>query len=255
MCEDMMGLYSKPRGREHIGKDRTEMVLIPAGDFQMGSVYGCENEEPVHTVYVDAFYMDKYEVTNAQYWRFVQATEHSEPEGYSHADNQPLEDFKPWSDSRFSGDDHPVVCVSWYDAQAYASWAGKRLPTEAEWEKAARGGLVGMEYPWGDKRTEEDANYGSNIGHTTPVGSYPPNDYGLCDMAGNVWEWCSDWYDRNYYSNSPRSNPQGADSGSYRLVRGGGWSRSPASADITGRLYYIPSFKCDYVGFRCVLQD
>ncbi len=238
--------------KEIISKDGAPMAQIPPGEFQMGSYYGCENEEPVHTVYVDAFYIDKYEVTNAQYRRFVLATGHSEPEGSGYMDGKWLDGFKPWSDSRFSSDTHPVVCVSWYDAQAYASWAGKRLPTEAEWEKAARGGLVGMEYPWGNERTEENANYGSCIGHTTPVGNYPPNDYGLYDMAGNVWEWCADWYDRNYYSHSPRSNPQGADSGSYRVVRGGGWSRHPCSIEVATRLYYIPSIKCDYIGFRCV---
>ena len=237
-----------------VGKDGAEMVLIPAGNFQMGSDDDEDNEKPVHTVYVDAFYMDKYEVTNAQYRRFVQATKYSEPTGYGYVDGEwRWSGFRPWSDSRFCADNQPVVCMSWADAQAYAEWAGKRLPTEAEWEKAARGGLVGMEYPWGNKITEENANYGFNIGSTTLVGSYPPNGYGLCDMAGNVWEWCADWYDENYYANSVSLNPTGPDSGTARVLRGGCWLGF--QADLRVALRRIPSGTFYYIGFRCVSQD
>jgi len=194
------------------GKDGAPMVLIPAGEFQMGSNDGYSNEKPVHTVYLDAFYLDKYEVTNAQYKKFVQATGHSEPEGYGYGyvkgDYQ--DGFKPWQDKNFNGDNQPVGCVSWYNAKAYADWAGERLPTEAEWEKSARGGLDG---------------------------------YGLYDMAGNVWEWCADWCDGNYYANSLKSNPTGPSSGSNRVLRGG----SVSYRDIGGPVYAFYD-----VGFRCV---
>ncbi len=208
---------------EIIGKDGAPMVLIPAGEFQMGSNYGDGDEKPVHTVYLDAFYIDKYEVTNAQYKKFMDATGYKAPEY--------------WNDPDLNKPDHPVVGVSWYDAVAYAEWAGKRLPTEAEWEKAARGGLVGKRYPWGDSISHDDANYDGTGGkdrweYTSPVGSFAPNGYGLYDMAGNVWEWCSDWYYRFYYFSlyyrfyyfrSPRANPRGPDSGTIKVLRGGSW--------------------------------
>ena len=238
-----------------VGKDGAEMVLIPAGNFQMGSDDSRDSEGPVHTVYVDTFYMDKYEVTNAQYRCFVQATRYSEPMGYGDVDGEWRNGLRPWSDSRFCADNQPVVCVSWDDAQAYAEWAGKRLPTEAEWEKAARGGLVGMEYPWGNKITEENANYGFNIGSTTLVGSYPPNGYGLCDMAGNVWEWCADWYDKNYYANSVSLNPTGPDSGNFRVLRGGSWGNNASLLRVALRDIFSPTISNAIVGFRCASQD
>ena len=136
---------SKPDGKG------VEMVLIPTGEFEMGSNDGDDDEKPVHTVFVDAFYIDIYEVTNAQYKKFVEATGHREPKGYGFVDGEVKDDFEPWKSPDFNGDNQPVVCVSWHDAMAYAQWAGKRLPTEAEWEKAARGGLKGKRYPWGDE--------------------------------------------------------------------------------------------------------
>ena len=131
------------------GKDGALMALIPAGEFQMGSNDNAK-ESPVHTVYLDPFYMDKYEVTNAQYKRFVQETGHNDPEGIHRVNGKPVGGFKPWKDNNFNGDNQPIVCISWDDAKAYAEWVGKRLPTEAEWEKAARGGLIGKKYTWGD---------------------------------------------------------------------------------------------------------
>ena len=218
-------------------KDGAKMVLIPAGSFDMGSGESSD-EQPVHTVYVDAFYMDEYEVTNAQYRKFMSATGHREP--------------RYWDDSDYNQPNQPVVGVDWNDAVAYARWAGRRLPTEAEWEYAARGGLSGRKYPWGDPISTSQANYGSNVGKPVPVGSYSANGYGLYDMAGNVYEWCSDWYDEDYYSSSPSRNPQGPSSGSYRVLRGGSWFNLPYHLRVAYRNNYIPASAYDTYGFRCV---
>jgi len=229
-----------------ISKENTPMVLIPAGEFRVGSDDGESDEKPVHTVHLDAFYMDAYEVTNAQYQKFIEATGHRVP--------------RNWDKHSFSASpDHPVVGVSWHDARAYAEWVGKRLPSEAEWEKAARGGLVGKKYPHGDNLTHDDSNYHGTGGkdiweYTSPVGSFAPNGYGLYDMAGNVWEWCADWYDANYYINSPTRNPMGPDTGLARVLRGGGWNRyqDPDFLRVALRHYsLIPTLTPIYVGFRC----
>ena len=138
---------------ESTEEDDVGMVLIPAGEFEMGDHFneGLADELPVHTVSLDDFYMDVNEVTNAQYKKFVEATGHREPKGYGFVDGEVKDGFEPWKSPYFNGDNQPVVCVSWHDAMAYAQWAGKRLPTEAEWEKAAHGGLKGKRYPWGDE--------------------------------------------------------------------------------------------------------
>ena len=173
----------------------TDMVLIPAGEFQMGSNDGDDTEKPVHTVYVDAFYIDKYEVTQAQYNKFLEAN----PQWGN-----------PSTDNTY--DNHPATPVSWYAAMAYAQWVGKRLPTEAEWEKAARGGLVGQAYSWGNSIDSSKVFLNGGMGNSVPVGSYPPNNYGLYDMIGNAWEWCLDEFDPDFYSKSQRRNPiAGAD--------------------------------------------
>jgi len=228
--------------RIKIGKDGAEMVLIPAGEFQMGSNDGDYDEKPVHTVYLDAFYIDKYEVTNAQYKKFMDATGHKAP--------------NYWNDSRFNDPKQPVVGVSWYDAKAYADWAGKRLPTEAEWEKSARGGLIGKKYPSGDNLTRDDANYDGTGGkdiweYTSPVGSFAPNGYGLYDMAGNVWEWCADWYDGEYYKVSPKENPKGPASGNWRVIRGGSWYYVINGLRVANRNSLAPTDVHYDVGFRC----
>jgi len=228
-------------GNEIIGKDGAPMVLIPAGEFQMGS-NDYDDEKPVHTVYLDAFYMDAYEVTNAQYKKFMDATGHRAPEY--------------WNDPKYNAPNQPVGGVSWYDAKAYADWAGERLPTEAEWEKAARGGLVGKKYPWGDTLTHDEANYFGTGGkdmweYASPVGSFAPNGYGLYDMVGNVWEWCADWYGSAYYAMSPGRNPRGPSSGSSRVLRGGSWSVVGSSRRVATRDSSDPTYTSSAVGFRC----
>ena len=239
------------------------MVLIPAGEFQMGSNES-DDEKPVHTVYIDAFYMDKYEVTNAQYKIFIQANPQWQKGRISeqyHDDDY----LKLWNGNNYppGKGEHPVVRVSWYAAMAYAKWAGKRLPTEAEWEKAARGGLVGKEYPWGDTIYSIKANYNKNVGDTTPVGRYSPNAHGLHDMSGNVAEWCLDLYKADFYESSPRQNPIAGASvlnvttyfkkvKTQRVLRGGAWNSVPQYTRVAKRIKADPGLSHATAGFRCV---
>ena len=220
------------------GKDGGEMVLVPAGEFWMGSDdWG--PEKPKHRVYLDTFYIDKYEVTNALYKRFMDAAGRATP-AY-------------WSDSKFNGSSQPVVGVSWDDADAYCKWAGKRLPTEAEWEKAARG-TDGREYPWGNQWESFRANSSeSKPGKTTPVGSYPEgvSPYGAHDMAGNASEWVADWYAEDYYKTSPARNPQGPGSGEYRGQHGGSWSDRLLGLRAACRSAAPPDTRDNFSGFRC----
>ena len=232
-------------------KDGKEMVLIPVGSFEMGDHFseGEEDELPVHKVTLDAFYMDTHEVTVGQFKQFVNQTGYD----YDHM----------WNDvAKYSpGDDYPMIYVNWNDATAYAEWAGKRLPTEAEWEYAARGGLVGQRYVWGDdeKLARDYANYEWVEGKDkwelcSPVGSFKPNGYGLYDMAGNVLEWCADRYDGNYYTNSPANNPQGREDSiyKYRVLRGGSWLALTNSLRVAYRPIDNPNSRYIYYGFRCV---
>ncbi|MDD9975038.1 MAG: SUMF1/EgtB/PvdO family nonheme iron enzyme [Candidatus Poribacteria bacterium] len=236
------------------------MVLIPAGEFHMGSNDNNaeDDEKPMHTVYLDAFYIDKYEVTNAQYKTFVDANPHWQKERVS---GNYLYHWKGNNYPRGKGD-HPVTHISWYAAMAYAEWMDKRLPTEAEWEKAARGGLVGKKYPSG-KIDSNKANYDGKVGDTTPVGTYPANGYGLYDMAGNVWEWCLDEYDSYFYFRSPGQNPiAGADNiqhiisnftsvKSSRVLRGGSWTNSVQVVRCANRNNNLPTLPFNSGGFRC----
>ena len=264
------------------------MVLIPAGSFEMGSddEDADDDEQPVHTVHLDAFYMDKYEVTNAQFKAFVDANPQWQKDNIE--DRFHYGDYLGhWTGTDYPAGkaDYPVVSVSWYAAMAYAEWAGKRLPTEAEWEYAARGGLAGKKYPWGDTISPADANYDEHVGDTTPVGQYAANGYGLYDMAGNVDEWCLDAYDADFYAVSDNSrNPiaggetvQGlrenftsitAKAGVDRarawrgnftstptdpicVLRGGSWDDTARLLRVANRDGFTPTTAFDNYGFRC----
>ncbi len=220
------------------------MVLVPAGGFLMGSNEDQDDEKPVHTIYLDAFSIDKFEVTNKKYLEFVQATDRPyTSEGYAGvAGRNPL-----------TGPQQPVMGVSWYDAQSYCQWAGLRLPTEAEWEKAARG-TDGRLYPWGDGEPDTArANCDSRLDSTTAVGSFPQgaSPYGAHDMAGNLWEWVQDGYDPEYYAWSPYENPPGPVRATKAVFRGGSWLTPPDMLRSSNRNSDIPTRKSRDVGFRC----
>jgi iron(II)-dependent oxidoreductase len=194
-----------------------------------------------HEVSVSDFYLDRYEVTNAEYKKFCDQTGHKLPEFWG------MDAFRSGPD--YPG--HPVVGVTWADAAKYAEWAGKRLPTEAEWEYAARGGLVQKRFPYGDEMDASQANYNGTNGHPVPVGSFPPNAYGLYDMAGNVVEWVSDFYEKDYYLNSPAMDPKGPETGKRRVIRGGGW-RSGKMCNSCAFRQSLRTYWVDIgVGFRC----
>lgn len=239
------------------------MVAVPAGDFIMGSPLGLgsDYEAPPHKVTLDGFWIDRTEVTNAQYRAFVGATGHRAPTTCDSGD--------PTYDDEAKAD-HPVVCASWDDAEAYCEWAGGRLPTEAEWEKAARGTDERL-YPWGNNLDASRFNYcdtnceasqkdtGADDGYawTAPVGSYPTgaSPYGALDMAGNVWEWVSDWYGLGYYARSPELNPQGPVLGQYRVLRGGSWFGFSYNARTAFRAWGDPDQGDVVMGFRCVVPS
>lgn len=221
--------------------DETEIVFIPGGEFLMGSDLRSE-ERPPHTVYVDAFYIDKYEVTKEMFRKYIEST------GYS------------WNRSSFVPADFPIANISWEEAAAYAEWIGKRLPTEAEWEKAAKGTDNRM-YPWGNKWVAGNCNVHSLADHhrgLAPVGSFERGKsfYGVCDLAGNVWEWCCDWFNKTYYQEGKNNNPRGPDHGKRKVLRGGGWSDIHYKRDVTrcsARVGAAPGTSASYIGFRCVI--
>ena len=243
-----------------------DMVLIPAGEFRMGSNDNDaeDDEKPMHTVYVNAFYIDKYEVTNTQYKKFVDANPQWQkdriPQKYHDGDY-----LKHWNGNDYphGKGNHPVIYVSWYAAMAYAQWSGKRLPTEAEWEKAARGDLVLKKYTWGGSLDSNKANYGESVGGTTAVGTYPANGYGLYDMTGNVWEWCLDEYNADFYSVSPRHNPFAGGTvdsilsdftavKNVRVLRGGSWISNAKFVRVSDRTRFTPRITNKARGFRCM---
>jgi len=222
---------------EALTKCRTNRLQCSRSWFQ--------DEEPPHPVYVDAFYIDTYEVTNARYAECVQESGCKLPENLGSSTHQVY-----YFDQTYA--DYPVIYVSWSEAHAYCAWRGARLPTEAEWEKAARG-TTGNLYPWGNNIDCSYANYGSCIGDTTKIGSYENgrSAYGVYDMAGNVWEWVADWYGGTYYSSSPFSNPLGPASSEGHVLRGGPWNGSKNTVRSANRGRRDPTITAEYIGFRC----
>jgi sulfatase modifying factor 1 len=239
-----------------MGKDGASMVLISAGDFLMGTPVsqrdGGRDEYPQRTIFLDAFALDVYEVTNGRYLRFMTATGHRVPENPRDAK------LTVWKGSTVpeAFKDHPVVNVDWHDASAYCAWAGKRFPTEAEWERAARG-PNGRRFPWGDTEpTRILANYLNqwrNGAGLEPVGSHPQgaSAEGVQDLEGNVWEWVADWYDPHYYEHGPTRNPQGPSEGTRRVIRGSGWESEAPLLRAAHRLSSDPKNRNHSLGFRC----
>ena len=268
------------------------MILIPAGPFVRGSLSSLElqpqkrqhdgNEQPVRTIYLDAFYIDRTEVTNQDFGGFVRATNYvTDAERFGGGivwdkDGQHFQPGAQWRhtagppDSIEGQEDHPVGQVSWYDAKAFCDWIGKRLPTEAEWEKAARGNDARI-FPWGNDFDPHRVNYRDasiqtiankdlegfdGFPRTAPVGSFPTgaSPYGVLDMAGNVWEWVNDWYQPDYYEYSPRENPRGDTQrpSAYKVVRGGSWTSAIGVLRTSARSYDPPrTYRSLGVGFRC----
>jgi formylglycine-generating enzyme required for sulfatase activity len=237
-------------GSTRLSADGAVMVFAPAGEFLMGSsdadTQADSNEKPQHKVYLDTFWIDKFEVTNALYKKCVDAGKCSVPNVGSSSTRSSY-----YGNAQY--DNYPVINVSWNDAKTFCEWVGQQLPTEAQWEKAAQG-TGGRIYPWGNSFDKNLLN--SSEGRhsdTTAVGSYPSgaSPYGAMDMAGNVWEWVADWYDGNYYKNSPARNPQGPTFGEYRVLRGGSWGVYADFVRAAVRNNYYPDFRSSYVGFRC----
>ena len=234
------------------------MVMVASGTFEMGSrkslleldptdLFNTDRhtlgpEDPAHEVEIDSFFIDIYETTNAEYQEFVDAKGYKKPIYHD--------------DKRFNGPRQPVVGTSWKDAKRYCEWRGKRLPTEAEWEKASRGKRP-VKYPWGNQSPDDlKANFGNKLGKTAPVGSYPAgkSDYGVFDLSGNVAEWVYDWHYAEYYIFSPKKNPKGLDKGQYKVVRGGSWRNNAEDIRLTYRNATVPRLKNSSVGFRCALS-
>jgi formylglycine-generating enzyme required for sulfatase activity/predicted Ser/Thr protein kinase len=252
--------------------DEMVMVYVPAGEFEMGSTEGDDDEQPVHTVALDAFWLDRTEVTNAQFAAFVNVQGNQEERGvpwldleYEHCLIEQVDgEFRPKSGYA----DHPVIYVTWYGAAAYCEWVGARLPTEAEWEYAARGEL-GYVYPWGDEFDCSRGNFDDETQlddyvvpggegcdgyeRTAPVGSFPAGASwcGALDLAGNVWEWVADTYDGDYYESSPSRNPLGPEEKNLKVLRGGSWSYLYESVRCANRGRYGRCDRYDFIGFRC----
>jgi formylglycine-generating enzyme required for sulfatase activity len=243
--ESLARSHEAPRTLPEPGSrdDGAPMVLVPAGEFTMGSDQGEDDEKPTHQVHLDAFYMDKFEVTVELYAKFLKATGIDAPRRWDLINQPPHQKL-------------PVVSISWSNADTYCRWVGKRLPTEAEWEKAARG-TDGRLYPWGnDSPNPRRANYGKSkesfhqalvLVGTLHDGQSP---YGIYELAGNVWEWTSDWYDKNYYQNGPARNPKGPLSGESKVLRGGSWLEGPQILRSVNRENLKPK-SWYYIGFRC----
>lgn len=227
---------------------------MPGGDFLRGRSNALpddglkwfpellKDDRPVRRIRVDAFYLDAREVTNDQYSAFVKAARHRVP--YNWPGGKVPDKAGPL----------PVVDVDWHDAVAYCRWTGKRLPAEAEWERACRGIAEGATYPWGDRAlTRKDARYDTLDG-PGPVGQFTPNHFGLYDMAGNAWEWTADWYEKDYYAAAPPENPKGPPAGLYRVIRGGSWADVPKFLTCAHRSWARPKERSPNIGFRCAVS-
>lgn len=225
-----------------------EMAVIPAGEFTMGRTAlnpddktGMRpavllDDRPEHKVWLDAYSMGKTEVTHGAYAKFLAAVGRRPPYHWS---QRPAENL-------------PVYNVDWEDARAYCAWSGMRLPSEAEWERAARGGLEGASYPWGEAKPDSKRAIFNVATGPGPVAAYPANGFGLFDMAGSVSEWTADWFERGYYQTSPARNPTGPGAGQYRVIRGGAWSDAPARVTVFFRNWVRPNQRTPNLGFRCV---
>ncbi len=229
---------------QKVGADGALQILIPAGSFVMGSTDGQADEQPPHLVILPAYYLDAYEITVARYARFLKGVNAERPLSWGDATSGPH-------------NDKPVVGVDWFDAKEYCEWVGRRLPTEAEWEKAARG-TDRRRYPWGDDPpTPARATFNRPAwrGYVTlsDVGAHLDgrSPYGVYDLAGNVWEWVADHYDQHYYAESPRESPQGPATGALRVLRGGAWSNEAAALRASNRGGYPPTAHRSDFGFRC----
>jgi len=219
------------------------LVPIPEGWFLMGSIAGQDNEQPLHRVWIDSFLLAACQVTNAEYAQFLAAT------------GAPAPPF--WRDANFNHPRQPVAAVSWFEAERYCQWlsalSGRafRLPTEAEWERAARGGVEGKAFPWGDEPPQSQPNYATRwAAGPEPVALYAPNAFGLYDICENVHEWCSDWFQADYYSVSPERNPCGPESGQRRASRGGSWRHHVKVSRCSARSSIPPQFQYADYGFR-----
>ncbi len=282
-CQQLLGLHVAaaqiaPLESSGVSMRDKSMVLIHGATFQVGTdpseishlqqVFGIKRsdlfsaEVPRHTVTIGSFYLDRYEVTNSQFKKFLDKNPQWRQDRIAiryHNGNY----LKHWNSNNYPKEkaNHPVTNISWYSAVAYCQWEGKRLPTEAEWEYAARGTLVGKSFPWGDEPVDKSrANYvGSGIGATTRVGSYPANGYGLFDMAGNVWEYLADEWEP--YTSSAQINPVAGGNlfldstflsiTSRRVIRGGSWGGAPINLRVTYRDSHPPEGAKEFVGFRC----
>jgi formylglycine-generating enzyme required for sulfatase activity len=225
------------------------MVTIPAGPFVRGTMSGGFDEQPQRTISLETFSIDRHEVTNHQYQQFVTATGHRKagpPSRYAK------------SIGKMRGPNQPVVYVSWADADAYCRWKGKRLPTEAEWEKAMRG-TDGRLWPWGNQEKPNGANWARvQDGHevSSPVGAFQTDQspYGVMDGAGNVMEWVADWYQESYYKVAPDKDPPSPEFGTFRVMRGGGYTTTGGDLRITSRSKMVPDFRDETIGFRCAIS-
>jgi sulfatase modifying factor 1 len=220
-----------------------EMIVIPEGAFLMGCEVGAKSERPAHRVRVDRFAIAPYATTNRLYSAYLDSTSRPPPAG--------------WNDGRFNHPDQPVTSVSWMDAVDYCEWLAAttakpyRLPTEAEWERAARGGIESKLYTWGDEPPQDQPHYSELwLSGPEPVGRRPPNGFGLYDISENVHEWCSDWYDEDYYQRSAERNPKGPASGNRRSSRGGSWRHQIKITRVAARSSIPPEFRYSDYGFR-----